>query len=498
MHTSIARPRSGLFVALLLLPPALTSAQEICDNALDDDADGLVDLNDTLECVCEGGPALIELDLSIQNPSFEVFSCCPSSYSQMSCAVGWSQATYSSSDYFNQCDYFPDWIPTPLPSGGQACIGGYQVEGYQEYAGTCLTSPLQAGEWFTVQVSVAAFLADNSSLTSTLPIDFGPVDLVVWGLPTCPSWPVPTSICPESNGWVPLGSSLYVPSNDWQEVSITISAAQEIHALIIGAPCDLPEDFGTVGDPDAYYPYFLFDEVRLFQGAEQLEIQQLGALCSADAELVVPVLDEVLGYQWYLDGVALPGQTSESTSPSDEGLPGGTYACRLLWPGDSCSLLTYTLTEVPPVPVIVQSGVDLTCLVPGFQPWELAYLWYLNGTLIPGAAGSSLVAQENGAYSVVVVTFGDCAGISTEVLVSTVGLSEAGAPPGVSIRTLGDVVEVQGLRDEVVILFDATGRVVAQGRASAGTWRHVLAPAADGLYVLSVGGRRVRLPVVRP
>ena len=38
----------------------------------------------------------------------------------------------------------------------------------------------------------------------------------------------------------------------------------------------------------------------------------------------------------------------------------------------------------------------------------------------------------------------------------------------------------------------------AEGLASAGTWRHVLAPAADGLYVLSVGGQLVRLPVVRP
>lgn len=52
MHMSIVRPRSGLLGVLLLLLPVIASAQEICDKALDDGADGLVDLNDTLEWAC--------------------------------------------------------------------------------------------------------------------------------------------------------------------------------------------------------------------------------------------------------------------------------------------------------------------------------------------------------------------------------------------------------------------------------------------------------------
>lgn len=494
MHTPIALPRSGLLGALLLLLPALASAQEVCDNALDDDADGLVDLNDTLECACgvflpTGGNSLVT------NPSFEEHDCVPGTFSELHCAVDWEQGTEATADYFLNVNngLWPPELPQPVPDG--LGVAGFIITTeYNEYVAACLLTPTIIGLQHTLQMQVAG---SSWSGFDSGGVFYGPVDLTVYGSASCPDWPVLTNYdCPVGVGdWVELGSATYTADTTWQTVSIDFIPTVAIRAIMIGGPCSPPNDFVNNG----WYPYFWIDQVWMGLTPDvPYPVSTSGSLCQGNAHLSVPTDDQVLGYQWYLDGVALPGQTSESISPSDEGLPGGTYACRLLWPGDSCSLLTYTLTEVPPVPVIVQSGVDLTCLVPGFQPWELAYLWYLNGTLIPGATGSSLVAQENGAYSVVVVTFGDCAGISTEVLVSTVGLSEAGAPPGVSIRTLGDVVEVQRLRDEVVILFDATGRVVAQGRASAGTWRHVLAPVADGLYVLSVGGQRVRLPVVRP
>jgi len=42
-------PRSLLLPAILA--PAMVLAQEVCNNAIDDDADGLVDLNDP-ECPC--------------------------------------------------------------------------------------------------------------------------------------------------------------------------------------------------------------------------------------------------------------------------------------------------------------------------------------------------------------------------------------------------------------------------------------------------------------
>ena len=49
---------------------------EICDNAIDDDLDGLIDLNDP-DCDCQ----IIEPVSLIPNPSFEDYTCCPNSVS---------------------------------------------------------------------------------------------------------------------------------------------------------------------------------------------------------------------------------------------------------------------------------------------------------------------------------------------------------------------------------------------------------------------------------
>src|SRR5680860_184376 len=88
---------------LLILTPFILNAQEICDNGIDDNGNGLIDLNDP-ECDCNGFGASQTIPSLIPNPSFEDHSCCPSSYSQLNCADTWIQATDATSDYFN-CGY---------------------------------------------------------------------------------------------------------------------------------------------------------------------------------------------------------------------------------------------------------------------------------------------------------------------------------------------------------------------------------------------------------
>ena len=57
-------------------------AQEICNNAIDDDGDGFIDFNDE-DCVCN---ALLPSSL-IPNPSFEDMTCCPTQNEQLECAL---------------------------------------------------------------------------------------------------------------------------------------------------------------------------------------------------------------------------------------------------------------------------------------------------------------------------------------------------------------------------------------------------------------------------
>ncbi len=163
---------------LSLLAPLLLHAQEICDNALDDDGDGLIDLNDP-DCPCstvlmtEGLPSLI------RNHSFEEQMCCPFGFSLpgtstwLSCATGWHQATVATTDYLHTCGFAPAGTPMPPPDG-QGAVAFQVVQGmpWFEYVGTCLTYPppaniLLAGTTYTLSLWIAGAASDNQIAQTT-------------------------------------------------------------------------------------------------------------------------------------------------------------------------------------------------------------------------------------------------------------------------------------------------------------------------------------------
>ncbi len=135
---------SAILLALVL--PAALSAQEICNNGIDDDTDGLIDLNDP-DCPCSTLLMTDSLPSYIRNHSFEQRSCCPLGFVSplgppwLDCATGWHQATSSTSDYFHECGYSPAGMPLPPPDG-EGAVGFFAMTTYKEYVGTCLTWPL--------------------------------------------------------------------------------------------------------------------------------------------------------------------------------------------------------------------------------------------------------------------------------------------------------------------------------------------------------------------
>ena len=151
-------------IRLLLMFGALTSvtafSQEDCDNAVDDDGDTFVDLNDT-DCNC-AGLGLDTISSLIPNPSFEDYVCCPTGPAQLNCAETWIQASSATSDYFNTCGGFinkvgmtPPTFPLPGAAGGAGYAGFYDVDGWKEYIGACLTGPLTAGTAYTLNLWIA-------------------------------------------------------------------------------------------------------------------------------------------------------------------------------------------------------------------------------------------------------------------------------------------------------------------------------------------------------
>ena len=337
-------------LVFLCFVPALAMAQEVCNNGVDDDADGLIDLNDTVDCPCS--TALIGENVAsyIRNHSFEDQMCCPFGFVSavsppwLSCASAWQQATEATSDYFHECGYSPGGFPLPPPDG-EGAVGFYAGPGYFEYVGTCLTfpepaNPLLAGVTYTLSFWVAAAVsvgnheqplsqADPSYFTDQMPMAlFGHAN-------ECVAFPVSgVSDCigfePD---WIELGRVMVQPALEWTRVFITFTPVEEIHTIMLGGGCDVPDSYAgltiTNSLGETYYgrPYFLLDDLMLTEAGDQVltPVSTTGTLCAENAAVTALPPASATDYQWYQDGVALPGQTSATLDVSQLGLEGGLY-----------------------------------------------------------------------------------------------------------------------------------------------------------------------------
>lgn len=110
----------------------------------------------------------------VSNPSFEINSICPINPADLSSLASWYpiQAHYGSPDYFNSCGSSFVGVPSntfgyQAAFDGNAYVGlttyNYGATNY-EYIQTYLTSPLIAGQSYTVSFYVSC--ADNSRYSS--------------------------------------------------------------------------------------------------------------------------------------------------------------------------------------------------------------------------------------------------------------------------------------------------------------------------------------------
>lgn len=326
-----------LFITLF---SSVVLSQEICDNGIDDDGDGLIDLNDP-DCNCS--PTVIPS--LIPNPSFEVVAHCPTGYSDVAGAQGWSQATSCTSDYFN-CGYnFGAATAAGLvpPPDGTGYLGTIFSNGWQEYVGTCLTQPMNAGQNYTLQFSIASTPIDNQGgVCNGGTITYPPIDITIYGLSTCPSFPINTSTCPP--GWSVIGTATYTPIAQWGTLTINMVPSTNINSIIIGSPCTLPSGYG--GSP--CYAYFYYDNLILQQSSYFNSISQTGQWCDNNIALSTTP-DPNATFQWYLGGVALPGETGTSLNVSTNNYGAGTYTVAS-FSGGSCATSTDSVV-IPDFPV---------------------------------------------------------------------------------------------------------------------------------------------------
>jgi gliding motility-associated-like protein len=307
---------SGLFwMSIILAYPSFMFGQsiEVCDNAIDDDGDGNIDLNDT-DCICEiSAPVSL-----IPNPSFENVTCCPESIAELSCAEGWKQASIATTDLIHDCGWdgflqFP--VPRPFPDGqgvvgfrdGRSFDNSDEVQAnWKEYAGACLTAPLLAGETYRFEF----YLGFVSAIISPI------IDFTFFGTSSCENLPYDLSEeefgCPSNApNWKKLSSVRIGRNRGWYKVKIEVTPTEDIHAIAIGPPCE-----ATTAKQITYYflDKLVLDERDDFTWI----IGEDGHPCNNDFALFV-VDKSNHSYQWYKEGIALHGENSARIEEVSEG-----------------------------------------------------------------------------------------------------------------------------------------------------------------------------------
>lgn len=317
----LIRP-TGLFKAILFIVliavtlPCIAQTAEICDDAIDNDGDGFIDLNDD-DCVCRSA---IPSGL-IPNPSFEEMTACPVNETQLVLAVDWIQASAATSDYVHTCggylgNEFANGAEAPLPfPDGQGAVGfrdgNVGRPNFKEYVGAPLISPLRAGVTYKLDFFVG-FHDHFSSLEFPMAVFFSPD---VSNLPFggndrefgCPT---------NGPGWVQVGDTIVSGRNEWVRVEFEFTPDQDYEAIVLGPGC---EEHPLWADE----PYFWVDRLALAELSEfSIPTSIFGDIC--DDELLIELLPDQEGYQWYFEGVALIGETGQVLD-LDSNSPEGSY-----------------------------------------------------------------------------------------------------------------------------------------------------------------------------
>lgn len=364
---------SLLFFLFTLISISLLS-QEICDNGIDDDADGLVDLKDTTDCFCFLAQSDSSISSLIPNPSFEQRTCCPTAASQLNCANNWVQASGATSDYFNTCGLqaigtFPP-PPLPLPDGS-GYVGFFNNFGslnlpYKEYVGTCLTDTIKAG----VNYQIEFFLANSfGNLTSELAI-YGTTDCA--NLPFGTLLPTASAFCPTTVApldWTLLAMDTSTCSaTSWVRVTLNFTATQNYTAIVLGGSCT-----NNIGSNYYYIDNLILNESSFF--TPNIKIVDSGHYCQGNLILKVDYDSIPLSFQWYKDSIALVGSNDSTYSVPNGGT--GSYQVQLQY-DSGCVITDVYLLDT----TIITFDIDSNGSCPiGSATGEITLSNVQNGTL---------------------------------------------------------------------------------------------------------------------
>jgi hypothetical protein len=337
-HIKIGAPMKTLLISLIALGglPAVAFAESTladCADGIDNDSDGLIDLNDD-DCDCGEGTDLFEIIESyIVNESFEDYSTCPTSYSQLNVCDDWQQATDATSDYFAcglETSLYSTFGSFPTPPDGTAFTGAITMPSYPyfEYVGGCTTDTLEAGKEYTFEMYVAASTGTANNYGGDTS-----GDLQLFGISTCGEIPIAGYDSLEGSYDLLAEAAVTLVGGDpYQLATFTFTPTTTYEAVIFGSSANM-----TVTSPNSGN-YVLFDLLTLNATTSfGTEVTIVGD-CETGVEITSPEPAQA-SFQWYHDGIAVVGATASSYIPATDGSQDGLWEARVD-NGTECNLST--------------------------------------------------------------------------------------------------------------------------------------------------------------
>ncbi len=417
-------------------------SQENCANGIDDDADGLVDLNDKADCSCALPSTLTSL---LPNPSLEEFNdrqigCTseqpggrPDAVNQANCLTGWQRVSMGTTDSWNAFTftgagpYFPSKLPLPLPSG--TGVAGFWVgvrdtpnsqflngdgsvaERYREYLAANFINGqrLVAGSAYRLAFSLG-FMEPQIASEEGVEVSVASpdaIELSVYGIREAHQLNFgPYYDCPETagaEGYELIGNiTVSGRPGSWTGAQLDFVPTEAYAGFAIGGSC--APDHGRP-DNGNYRNYYFIDDLILNKTSAFEDFAagsvSVDGLTVCDEQIVLTGQDHPgATYQWYRNGVALPEAKSPVLTLRGGPAVDGSYVLRVTTPA-GCAL-----TEAVHIqrPVITNHFVDTIALCNDLEEARISARRFTGATYrwANGSTESHLTVTEPGTYSVTV------------------------------------------------------------------------------------------------
>ena len=369
-QNSFAETTSSFFANLLM--------EEDCTNGIDDDGDGLIDLEDP-DCFCAEQFDTLNL---IKNPSFEMVGsnancatdangCLPIWALNEGCVDSWLNANNSPTDlqYFDRCiaqNYQFSWPPSNIFQAGDNAFmkissrvkasNNYRTT--SAYIGTSLLEPMEPGVTykFSVQLNTLMFASDTIQLDPTS--IFQTLNFSLYGHVSLDNFPYPNSNvrCPTDlfpNDYIELGNFEMITNSDrtWIELSVEFTAPTFIQRVIFGTGCRQ--------NPVPNYSFYTFSTLVDSLSLQRLiftegptpsiaEIIDTTNTCSNEITLGTSSISGAT-YQWYFNNQEIPNATDSIFSFENEVINDGSYFVQVVDEFGNCGISDSLaiLTEAP-------------------------------------------------------------------------------------------------------------------------------------------------------